>query len=59
MRDKITETLESMLDGANKGYFWIGSTSTGRHMIDRAVTLPELITLALEAEKARPIGAKR
>jgi hypothetical protein len=47
------EELEDFQRAASGNDFWIGSTGYGRSQIDRCPTLDELVTLAIEAMRAR------
>lgn len=57
-RDTALQTLEAMRDAV--GHFWLGSTSEGRSRIDRALTLAEILELAIEgAKSAQPPASTR
>jgi hypothetical protein len=51
-RDTKERRLLAMLEATKLGYFWIGSTSQGRHMADRTVDLEEVLRLAIIGERS-------
>ncbi len=53
MKDSLLETLENMMAPNAEGHFWLGSTSYGRSLIDKAPLVEEIIPLAVEALRAR------
>lgn len=52
-RDTALQTLEAMRDAGS--HFWLGSTSEGRKRLDRAMTLEEILDLAIEAAERRQL----
>lgn len=49
--DSQEQRLRDMLEAAESGQLWIGSTSTGRKMVDRTVDLDVILRLAIIGEQ--------